>query len=414
MPVAFLERTGILGVGMNLSVHHKRSSRWCGQPRTYLRVLFASIALLSANAAFAEEPKPAGAPEAQASTYEAHLARGREYFASGRYAEAKIEFETVLRLENLPEDLLSQVKIYDEAAREALEEGKRLTGFGYAITGIGGYRVNSTRGTDAFGGGDRHDTFYNLRAGGGLNYAFDNGYAFDATLDYRFRYYDNNSIRDDRDLRWSAAGSRAIGDDDNWALGLRGRVSYRGNGDYRNDVSLFTDYSHQVNEANQVTLGAEVRRRRYPEGPLRERSRTTQTVSAGWLHSMAEGRASFGLTLHGGRNYATSREDGDSSVFGATANLDYTFTDKVDGFLFAWWERDSFNTDAIHFHPDALDDGVILRRRDNLYELGGGLVWEFAPSWSLRPEFLWIRDQSNSVGFNYSSTEYWLNVRKGF
>jgi hypothetical protein len=36
------------------------------------------------------------------------------------------------------------------------------------------------------------------------------------------------------------------------------------------------------------------------------------------------------------------------------------------------------------------------------------------PTWSLRPEILWIRDQSNSIAFNYSSTEIWLNLRKGF
>ena len=68
----------------------------------------------------------------------------------------------------------------------------------------------------------------------------------------------------------------------------------------------------------------------------------------------------------------------------------------------------------INFHPDAVDEGVILRRKDNLYEGGVGLVWSFAPTWSLRPEVLYIRDQSNVVGFNYSSTEAWINVRKAF
>ncbi|MGH8659139.1 MAG: hypothetical protein ACREV4_11875 [Gammaproteobacteria bacterium] len=46
----------------------------------------------------------------------------------------------------------------------------------------------------------------------------------------------------------------------------------------------------------------------------------------------------------------------------------------MGGFIFAWYERDVFNTDAVHFHPDALDEGVILRRKDNEYEVGGGLV----------------------------------------
>lgn len=349
----------------------------------------------------------------QPDSTDARLALGRAYYAQGKYAEARIEFETVLRYENLPPDLLSQAQIYDESARESLEEDKKLTGFGYAELGIGNYRVNSTRGTNALGGGDRSDTFYNARLGGGLNYALSEDWALDGTLDYRFRYYDNRDSRDDRDLRWSGAASHSF-DDNNLAFGLRGRVSYRGDSDYRNDFVGFVDYSRRINELNQLNLGASVQRRRYPTGPLRARSRTTSQLSVGWVRSIADGKGSFSATAHGGRNTATSRPDGESDIYGATLNLDYTFSDTVDAFIFAWWEHDSFNTDRIHFHPDALDDGVILRREDNLYELGAGVIWGFAPSWSLRPEFLFIRDESNSVGFNYSSTEVWVNVRKSF
>ena len=343
----------------------------------------------------------------------AHLALGRVYFLLGRYADARIEFETVLRFDNLPTDLLSRVEIYDEAARQALDDGRSLTSFGYVEAGAGRYRVNSTRGTDAFGGGDRRDGFFNARAGGGLNYALQNGYAIDASLDYRLRHYDNSDTRNDSDLRWSVAGSTALGDD-NVAVGLRGRTSYRGDGDYRNDVSIFGDYRIQYDENNQFTVGADVRRRRYPEGDLRDRSRTTAQVMAGWVHSFLEGRGSFSVSGHAGRNYATQRADGDSNVYGATVALDFTVNKTLGWGTFLWWERDSYNADAFHFHPETLDNTVTLRRKDNLYEVGAYLVWEFVPTWTLRPELLWIRDQSNSVGFNYSSTELWLNVRKTF
>lgn len=342
----------------------------------------------------------------------AHLALGRAYFALGRYAEAKIEFETVLRFDNLPPDLLTQVEIYDQAARQYLEEGRKLVGFGYAEAGLAGYRVNSTRSTPVFDDA-RHDTGWNARVGGGLNYELPDNYALDASLDYRFRYLDNEDTRNDSDWRWRLAGSKAFGEN-NLAAGFRGRVSYRGNGQYRNDYSIFTNYRYRFDEDNQFTVGAEVRRRRYPDGPLRARSRTTADASVGWVRSLFDGRGSFTATAHGGYNYATSRPDGDSTIFGATLGLDYTFTSTLDGFIFAWWERDQYNTDAVHFHPDALDNNYILRRKDNLYEFGGGLVWEFARNWTLRPQILYVRDESNSVGFNYSSTEYWLNVRYGF
>ena len=342
----------------------------------------------------------------------AHLALGRAYFELGMYAEAKIAFETVLRFDNLPPDLASQARIYARAAESYLEEGSRLLGFGYAATGIGQYRVNSTRGTNALGGGDRRDTFYNARVGGGLNYDLQDNYALDASLDYRFRYYDNPVSRNDSDLRWRAAGSRAFGEN-NLALGVRGRTSYRGNGNHRNDYGLFTDYRYRLDPDNQLTTGAELRRRRYPEA-LPNRSFSSAVANIGWVHALGGGDSSISLVAHGGYNFATNRPDGDSVVYGLTATYDFTFTKTLGGFLFGWWEHDSFDADRIHFHPDAVDQSVNLTRKDNLYEVGAGLVWDFAPGWSLRPEILYIRDQSNATAFNYSSTEAWINIRTDF
>ena len=33
---------------------------------------------------------------------------------------------------------------------------------------------------------------------------------------------------------------------------------------------------------------------------------------------------------------------------------------------------------------DSLDEAFIFRRNDNLYEFGGGLVWEFVKTWLRR------------------------------
>jgi len=47
------------------------------------------------------------------------------------------------------------------------------------------------------------------------------------SMDYRYRNYDNSKRRDDSDLRWNGAVNRSFGEN-NLAIGLRGRVSYRG------------------------------------------------------------------------------------------------------------------------------------------------------------------------------------------
>lgn len=339
---------------------------------------------------------------------EAHLGLGRAYFELGLMAEAQIAFETVLHLEGLPPDLLTRVEVYNEAARRYLETGDRLARFGYAETGLGHYRTNSTRATQRR---EQNSSFFNGRLGGGIDYRLDNGYALDASLGYSFRYYEEGGVRNDSDLSWRVAGSRAFGEN-NLAIGFRGQNSYRGNGIFRNDYGIFGRYDHRLDPANQLSVSAQVRRRDYPSGPLEARTRSTATVNVGWTHALNE-RATFSATAHGGKNFNTDRPDGDSTIYGATIDLDYSFSDRLGWYSFAWWEHDDYNTDALHFHPDE-EDQVILRRNDDLYEVGTQLIWRFDDGWTLRPEILYIRDRSNAFNFNYSSTEAWINVRKDF
>jgi tetratricopeptide (TPR) repeat protein len=343
---------------------------------------------------------------------DAHLGLGRAYLALGDYASAKIEFETVLRFDDLPADLHQQVEIYAEAAR-GYAEGKRLLGFGYAIAGFGNYRVNATVGTNAFGGGDTNDNFLSARVGGGLNYELEDSYALAGSLDYRYRKYDNADRRDDSDLRWNGSVSRTMGES-NLAGGVRGRVSYRGNGQYRNDYGLYGDWRYRADSDDQFTVGAEFRRRNYPSGPLKARSRNIAELTGGWTTSLLEGKASFTLAASGGREFATDdRPDGDSNFFGLSPSLNFTLTDTLGAFVFGWWQHDRYNIERINV--DAADNILgIGKRNDNLYEVGGGLTWEFAKGWSLNPEILYIRDQSNILAVNYSSTEIWITLRKDF
>lgn len=334
---------------------------------------------------------------------DAHLGLGRAYLALGDYASAKIEFETVLRFDDLPPDLHQQAEIYAQAAL-GYADGRRVLASGYALVGGGNYR------TGAVGGGPFNENFVSLRAGGNLNYQLQDGYALDASLDYRLRDYEGDR-RNDSDLRWNAAVSRNLGEA-NLIGGVRGRVSYRGNGNYRNDFGLYGNYRLRLNEDNQVSVGAEVRQRRYPTGPLRERTRNIAELTGSWTTSLLDGKASFTLSGQGGREFNTERADGDANFFGLSPSLSFTITDTLGGFAFVWWQNDRYNIERLGAPGDSLVG--IGTRNDNLYEVGGGLTWQFAPTWSLNPEILYIRDQSNILGANYSSTEVWITLRKDF
>lgn len=348
--------------------------------------------------------------EADPSSVGAHLGLGRAYYALGEYARARIEFETVLQYDNLPNDLHGQTEIYDRAAAD-YAAGRNWRPFYYGETGIGNYRENASSATDIFGGAGNYDTFLPLRVGGGWNKGISERHSFNGTLDYRFRWYDDSNRRNDSDLRWNFNVSRPV-DDDNLRLGMRGRASYRGDGQYRNDWGLFADYRIGLGANDQVTIGGEVRERRYPSGPLRDRTRDIAELTASWTHSLPNGRTSLTFGGQLTQEWATQeRPDGNASMWGVNGEVDHSFRNTLDGFF--WWSyvNESYDDER----PDFTSDPELLRvRNDDLWNFGGGLVWGFAPGWSLRPTFEYNWEDSSIDELAYSSTELWLTVRKSF
>ena len=350
--------------------------------------------------------------KADPTSVDAHLGLGRAYLAIGDYASANIQFESVLRFDDLPPDIQQRAEIYAKAAT-AYARGERFLPFGYVAAGYGNYSVNDTSGTDAFGGGDTDDDFISGRIGGGANYVLSDNYALDGSLDYRYRNYEGDR-RDDRDLRWNSAVSRTIVDG-NIAVGVRGRASYRGNGDTRHDYGIYSTWRYNVDDDDQISTTAEFRRRKYPSGSsLSQRSRDIGELTAGWTRALLDGKLSFTLEGFGGREWEThDRPDGNSNFFGLSPSLNFTVTDTVGGYFFGWWQKDRYNIERLNIDPEGEILGI-AERRDDLYEVGGGLTWEFASAWTLNPEFLWIEDDSNILAHNYSSTEMWITVRRDF
>ena len=347
--------------------------------------------------------------EADPSSVEAHLGLARTYYALGEYARAVLEFEAVLRFDDLPPDVQSQAEAYDRLAVGYIERG--WSPFFYGETGIGNYRQNSSGSTDIFGGAGNYDTFLPIRVGGGWSTAVTERHSFNGSLDYRFRWYDDSDRRNDSDLRWNFNLSRPV-DDDSLRFGMRGRVSYRGDGQYRNDWGVFATYDLGFGPNDRVTLGGELRERRYPRGPLRSRTRDIAEFTAGWTHSLTNGRTSFGLGGRFGQEWATQeRIDGDNTFWSVNGSFDHSFSDDLDAFFWIEYWNESFDEERPDF---TTDPDLLLTRTDDLVYVGGGLVWRFAPGWSLRPTIEYDWEGSNIPALEYSKTEVWLTVRKSF
>ena len=396
-----------LSCGLALALPHGPASAAAavsGQAEARGNELLAAGEYAAARLAFGE------ALAADPSSVAAHLGLARAYYGLGEYARAILEFEKVLAFDNLPRDLLERAAVYEQAA-EDYAAGRTWRAFYYAETGIGNYRENSSAATDIFGGAGNHDTFWPLRVGGGWNTDVTERHAFNATLDYRFRWYDDSDRRNDSDWRWNVNLSRPV-DDDSLRFGMRGRVSYRGDGQHRNDWGVFATYGLGLGPNDRLTLGGELRERRYPSGPLRERTRDIAELTGSWTHSLANGRTALTIGANLGQEWATQdRPDGDASFWGVNGEVDHAFSDELDAFF--WWsyqnegyddERPDFTTD-----PD-----LLVVRNDDLWNFGGGVVWRFAPGWSVRPTFEYNWEESSIPALAYSSTELWVTVRKSF
>ncbi len=349
---------------------------------------------------------------ADPSSVEAHLGRARAYYGLGEYARARIEFESVLGydLALVAPDLQTLGAIYEGVA-EDYAAGRSWSPFYYAETGIGNYRQNSSQSTELFGGAGDHDTFVPIRVGGGWNAPLTERHSFNGLLDYRFRWYDDSDRRNDSDLRWNFNLSRPV-DDDNLRFGMRGRVSYRGDGRYRNDWGAFATYSIGFGANDRLAVTGEVRERRYPEGPLRSRTRDIAELTALWTHSFANGKTALTLGGSWAQEWATQeRIDGDASIWSVRSSLDHSFSDSLDAFFFLEYWNEAYDDERPDF---TTDEDLLVQRTDDLVYAGAGLVWAFAPGWTLRPAIEYDWEGSNIPAIEYSKTEVRVTVRKSF
>jgi tetratricopeptide (TPR) repeat protein len=349
---------------------------------------------------------------ADPSSVPAHLGLARSYYAMGEYARARIEFEAVLGydLALVANDLQTLTAIYEGIA-EDYAAGRTWAPFYYAETGIGNYRQNSSKSTDIFGGAGNNDTFLPFRVGGGWSTRLTERHSFNGTVDYRFRWYDDSDRRNDSDLRWNLNLSRPV-DDDSLRFGMRGRTSYRGDGRHRNDWGAFATYSIGFGENDRLALTGEVRERRYPRGPLRSRTRDIAEATALWTHSLANGRTSLTLGGSFAQEWATQeRIDGDATIWSIRSALDHSFSDTLDAFFFLEYWDEAYDDERPDF---TTDPDLLVLRTDELVYAGAGLVWAFAPGWTLRPAIEYDWEDSNIPAIAYSKTEAWVTVRKSF
>jgi tetratricopeptide (TPR) repeat protein len=304
------------------------------------------------------------------------LEMGRAYLALGDYARAKLEFEAVLRFENLPPGLRDQAQVYDKAAAEYIS-GKKTVFNGYAEYGFG-YDSNPqsfTKFNPLILSGEnildlppdqlrRSDHYNAFVLGGEAVRVFGEGFSAFLGLDSRGRVYNNVDAAD----FYSLDGRTGIG----YAQGAHNtRLTLSGGGYWLNDIRTrdsqgqSLDYRYLVTKSDQFNVAVGGSQFKYVPESLRTNDFRLDQGSLGWLHGSSDGRTVYGVTALGGVETQT-------------------------------------NT--------AFD----LTRLDTLYDATLGVTWSFTKGWSLRPQVIRLRNKSSIPLFEFDRTDASLNVRLDF
>jgi tetratricopeptide (TPR) repeat protein len=345
------------------------------------------------------------------------LEMGRAYLALGDYARAKLEFETVLRFENLPPGLREQAQIYGKAADDYIA-GKKTIGYGYVEAGYG-YDSNAQAATKvseiSLVNGNtlilppsslkRGDHYQALSLGGELVYALTERFSAFGGADARARGYNNMDLSDYVDLSarlgfgYNEGGHSA-------RLGLTGGRYWLDSEKVRNTLGWNADYRYLLSKQDQLSVNAAGSRYKFLPDALKVNDFDLYQLAIGWLRASADGRGAFGLTLLGGIENATNgRADGDKPFLGSRLTAQIGLTETVGAFFLGGVQRGKYS------EVNPLFD---TRRLDRLYDLTAGVTWSFAKGWSLRPQVVYYKNKSNLPLFEYDRTDASINLRLDF
>lgn len=342
---------------------------------------------------------------------------GRAYYALGDYARAKIEFETVLAVQNLPPDLRSTVEQY---VRQAEARAKSIRTIASLYSELSwGYDTNIAGATSArsvvipglpppnvldLNSPDTRtkDHYLAVAVGGEITHQVSDAWAGFAGGDIRSRRYRNFDQVDN----WSGTGRLGF----NYAGGrwlLRGTLS--GGQDTQNaerlrdSIGLAFDWRFALNNSSQLTLNIGQVRYTYVSAPNRANDNDTVGGSLGWLQAIGDGSTLLSLSYAGGvETVRTARSDGDRSFGGPRFLVQTSIDPTVGAFLTGGVTQSRF---------DAFNDLFLVTRDETLYDAALGVTFALKKGVALRPQLTYVRNKSNVVLFDTTRTDFSLNLR---
>lgn len=340
---------------------------------------------------------------------------GRAYFALGDYGRAKIEFETVLNSQNLPNDLRTQVEQYTAAA-EARSKAKPTTVTGYVELGLGrDSNIGSASGwtellLPSFGiyrpapptGTKKADNYSAVALGGEINHLLSNKWGLFGGVDYRARDYVH--FNEPNTWTWDARLGVAYSGGA-WLLrtGLSaGEYTYNGQR-LRESFGAMADWRMALSTESQLLANGSVLRAQYVPATSKSQDGDTYTATLGWMRALGDGTTALSLSVMAGReNNSGNRDDGDRDFFGARAMLQTSFDKHWGGYLAAGVTQSEYG---------GINSSYLFSRSESTFDATVALNWTMAKGVALRPQMSYIKNKSNAALYAYEKLDASLNLR---
>ena len=342
----------------------------------------------------------------------------KAYFKLGESDTSKTEFQTILK-QNPSKETSVAIEKYMSAIDKAL--GLTTTFAAYLDIGVGfDSNINSATSSSAINlaptfiaprlvlpsGAQEQSSKYMSLAGGASfrqpiteNLAVVGGVQGQNRTNWNESQFDPSFI----DYNLGLTYKKHI---DSFTAALQGNTYDIDGERFRRSYGAIGQWQRDLDDRNQVSLYAQYAKLSYPSSNVRDADR--YIVGGGWAHVFAGDKSPvlFLSPYAGKENTEDSAFDFlSNSIYGFRAGGQLSMNPKLVAYAGTSYEyRDYDGRDPIFGET----------RRDNQYDFNIGLRYLPGHKWTIRPQFSYLRNNSNTTIFDFDRTVLSINFRKDF
>lgn len=369
----------------------------------------------------------------------ARLDMARAYYQLGDLPRAKTEFEEVMK-QNPPEAARATIQKYLVVIAAHAETKKtRITGYVEGVAGHDSNIANSSTQTFTFAPGSPWNGLFpgnqlppaaklagayeGMNAGVEINHSMSANWSVFAAVDLHQHGNTTQKLYDSTSTD-GRVGVMYANEKNAYRLTLTNGEVYSASTMRRDSVGVNAELQHTFSPSNQMSAFVQFGKNRAfgfpptsPSTDARIEGNTDQVVAgAGWVHITADGKKALFGSIYGGKELDVApvvsvglpnggRADGKKRFGGLRIGGQAAITEQMEAIASFGWQS------AIYGNINNL---IMARREENLYDLSIGANWHFGKLWTLKPQIALSKKNSNVAIYSFDRTDISLAVRREF